>query len=347
MSSAGISGAGGGNGDDDGGATALQLYFCHQCKCTVSITPSTTFDLACPNCKEGFLEESQNPNSRFPGIFSFNVILDLQNPNPRFPRIFSTTIILQESENPNPRFPQRSVRGPNVFSTTHFVHNYLQSLRARGAIIQLVVETHRADRGFRLPTNLGDYSIGPRFEDDPSRYGRPPASKSAVDALLNIKISDELLQSDSAQCAVCKDMFELGTDVKQMPCEHVYHSDCILPWLALHSSCPVCRYELPTDDPDSQNQDLGTPLPANSPGTPLPSNSPGTPVPALVNSGSGGAPQDNPHLVRIAERRFRILLLWPVRTLSSPAEMSNSGADTNNSNNDGESNSGGRGNLDL
>uniref|UniRef100_A0A1J3JAF0 RING-type E3 ubiquitin transferase n=1 Tax=Noccaea caerulescens TaxID=107243 RepID=A0A1J3JAF0_NOCCA len=97
--------------------------------------------------------------------------------------------------------------------------------------------------------SLGDYFIGPGFEmllqrlaeNDPNRYGTPPARKEAVEALATVKIQETL------PCSVCLDDFDIGTEAKQMPCDHNFHADCLFPWLELHSSCPLCRYQLPAD----------------------------------------------------------------------------------------------------
>ena len=39
-----------------------------------------------------------------------------------------------------------------------------------------------------------------------------------------------------------------------MPCAHIFHTDCLMPWLNEHNSCPVCRFELKTDDPEYENR---------------------------------------------------------------------------------------------
>ncbi|CAH8386792.1 unnamed protein product [Eruca vesicaria subsp. sativa] len=76
--------------------------------------------------------------------------------------------------------------------------------------------------------------------------GSPPASKRVVDELPDVVgvTSEEL----SIACAICKDEIVVEERVKRLPCKHYYHGECIVPWLGIRNTCPVCRYELPTDD---------------------------------------------------------------------------------------------------
>lgn len=77
----------------------------------------------------------------------------------------------------------------------------------------------------------------------------PPAAKTAVQTLPVVVISPE--QADKGlKCPVCLLEFEEQETVKEMPCKHLFHSGCILPWLGKTNSCPLCRLELPTDNPE-------------------------------------------------------------------------------------------------
>ncbi|KAF2302604.1 hypothetical protein GH714_039450 [Hevea brasiliensis] len=256
------------SGDTTADVAVAKPYFCYQCNCTVTITVSASSDPYCPLCHEGFLEEYENPThasipktqtpirTRIPYLIQFSQS-----------RILSLPYCLFSSHQPPFRWCSHPVcyREPPVRSRASPANEYWGLLHWTG-LEQLIQQL---------------------AENDPNRYGTPPASESAIDALPTIKITEELLNSEMNQCAVCKDEFEKGAEAKQMPCKHLYHNDCILPWLKMHNSCPVCRYELPTDDADYESRTHGSRRSQGSNGV-----------------GSGG---DN----RTVERRFSVSLPWP------------------------------------
>ncbi|KAL8140405.1 hypothetical protein V2J09_006426 [Rumex salicifolius] len=52
----------------------------------------------------------------------------------------------------------------------------------------------------------------------------------------------ESSDDDSKRCAVCLEDFKAGDEVMVTPCEHMFHGECIVPWMKSHGQCPVCRF---------------------------------------------------------------------------------------------------------
>jgi hypothetical protein len=59
------------------------------------------------------------------------------------------------------------------------------------------------------------------------------------------------------ECSICLDDLLHGDHVRRLPCNHVYHSNCIAKWLVeRHSTCPLCKFDLmPHDDNDDIDDD--------------------------------------------------------------------------------------------
>lgn len=96
--------------------------------------------------------------------------------------------------------------------------------------------------------------FGQFAESENAIMGKPPAAKNVVKNLPLVVLSEEDLKKNNLICAVCKDEMGVGEKARQLPCHHRYHGDCILPWLGIRNTCPVCRHELPTDDPDYERR---------------------------------------------------------------------------------------------
>ena len=51
-------------------------------------------------------------------------------------------------------------------------------------------------------------------------------------------------RSTDPECTICLEKFSIGDSIswpKYGDCDHIYHTECITEWLALHDDCPLCR----------------------------------------------------------------------------------------------------------
>jgi len=81
--------------------------------------------------------------------------------------------------------------------------------------------------------------------------GTPPAKKDFIDKLPLTKI----INNGTGRCAVCLEEFGDGGEATELPCKHCFHGEeCVKPWLRMHNSCPVCRYEMPVEDTDYEEK---------------------------------------------------------------------------------------------
>ena len=44
------------------------------------------------------------------------------------------------------------------------------------------------------------------------------------------------------ECAICHDRFAASSHATTLPCQHVFHGECITQWLRLRNNCPTCRH---------------------------------------------------------------------------------------------------------
>ncbi|XP_073340491.1 E3 ubiquitin-protein ligase RNF115 isoform X2 [Pagrus major] len=252
--------------------TPQHRFFCHCCKCE---TNPKLPDLVCPRCDSGFIEEvtegssllqdsstsssSEESDSLFSELWqllfmersallshppssesdpddSEQVSAGQSRPSPVSPGAAEA----REPESPSQPEQERSPRIVQQFLTGLFANN--GNPGAAPAALSSMLQ---------LYANPGDYAWGQGGLDavitellgQLESTGPPPAEREMISSLPTVCISEE--QTDCRlECPVCREEYSLGEFVRKLPCLHYFHSECIVPWLELHDTCPVCRKSL-------------------------------------------------------------------------------------------------------
>lgn len=231
-------------------------HWCYQCQQPVRLRGRNP---VCPYCSGGFVQELSEvvePGQHGMGPThahepsDYGYMESFPDPRNRIMDAFAE-LIRQRMAGRNPNFDIRRRSGlvPEHGVVPWFIFDG-QAPARMSANDRFEFFFNGAPPGPRR-SNVSNIFMGPGLQElieqltvNDGRQGPPPATRSAIDSMPTIKITNRHLNTDS-HCPVCKDKFELGTEARQMPCNHIYHSGCIEPWLVQHNSCPVCRLELP------------------------------------------------------------------------------------------------------
>ena len=270
--------------------TPMSRFFCHKCSIEIErLLP----DYTCPRCSSGFIEELESgSNDSGSGMDISNEDLsDLDDislhSDLRFDemeRDLMQVMLMHSDQNPvasafnrNSSFAGRrrvnwsrnppdirlsnSSRGRQGLPTTidNLIQGFLLNLSGP-ALAHSVTQDGQPPALFL--GNPGDYvwgqdgldAIVTQLLNQLDGTGPPPLPRKQIDEIPTTSVTQSHVDS-KLQCSVCWEDFKLSEPVKQLPCQHLYHAPCIVPWLELHGTCPICRQSLGDQNSAEANQD--------------------------------------------------------------------------------------------
>ena len=194
-------------------------YFCHVCAMEVC-TSLEGSEVSCTQCNRSFVEKV----------------------NPSDPPLFHNVVPLFNSDSDSDSEDGMEIDERQLSSAMgRFFGSFLGDL-----------DRYDDRASNSLASNPGNYAFGNvRFDSilhqlfqGAGTSGAPPTSKSVIESLPVFDISTENLKSGSVECVVCKDDLGVGDKCTELPCKHLFHPQCIKPWLQRHNTCPICRGEI-------------------------------------------------------------------------------------------------------
>ena len=92
------------------------------------------------------------------------------------------------------------------------------------------------------------------------RGGVPKKMFKHIPSIVWAGDASESAEYGTGDCAICLDNFELGNNLRKLPCAHRFHVECIDPWLDSNTSCPMCKAEIREGLAGLLAQDVGIEL---------------------------------------------------------------------------------------
>uniref|UniRef100_A0A286XHV5 Ring finger protein 133 n=1 Tax=Cavia porcellus TaxID=10141 RepID=A0A286XHV5_CAVPO len=59
-----------------------------------------------------------------------------------------------------------------------------------------------------------------------------------------LKEGDEELNPSGDSCIICFEPYKPNDTIRILICKHIFHKNCIDPWILSHGTCPVCKFDI-------------------------------------------------------------------------------------------------------
>ena len=83
------------------------------------------------------------------------------------------------------------------------------------------------------------------FDDDDDDVINNGIEDSIIDTLPKSRIKDiNKLTEDKKKCCICLENFKINDETINLPCIHIFHSDCIKKWMKRQDICPICKNKI-------------------------------------------------------------------------------------------------------
>ncbi|OVA13813.1 zinc finger protein [Macleaya cordata] len=98
-----------------------------------------------------------------------------------------------------------------------------------------------------------DISILPKYKfrpiNQPGKFDLDKKQEVAVPVAVmeqstSNTISDLALPPEDSECCICLSQYVDGVELHTLPCNHHFHCGCIVKWLRINATCPLCKYNI-------------------------------------------------------------------------------------------------------
>ncbi|KAL0724687.1 hypothetical protein Bca4012_039286 [Brassica carinata] len=163
----------------------------------------------------------------------------LDDPPSTYSRIASSNVDSVPPAHTRHQIPMRTsnnLRRQHLEALRQAVHNQQDESNSRSTSSQAREEDHVLKHLTKQTYNpvpksqlLRNLSLYYRNKNPGSRNSRNPQGYSGE-------------EDDEKRCTVCLEDFEPKETVMLTPCKHMFHEECIVPWLKSKGQCPLCRF---------------------------------------------------------------------------------------------------------